>query len=70
MGIALTLWALAAGWRRRDRALLLVGIPMSTQFGAITLFSIAGKYRYLLLFFTTPLVLIPAFLGIGSSADS
>ncbi|WP_108624588.1 MULTISPECIES: hypothetical protein [unclassified Acidovorax] len=70
VGIALTLWALVAGWRRRERALLLVGVPMGIQLGAITLFSIAGEYRYLLPFFTMPLVLIPAFLGIGSNTDS
>lgn len=70
VGIALTLWALVAGWRQRERALLLVGVPMGIQFGAITLLSIAGEYRYLLPFFTAPLVLIPAFLGIGSHADS
>lgn len=67
VGIALTFWAAAAGWRRRDRALLLVAAPMVVQFGAILIFSIAGEYRYLLPFFTLPLVLAPAFLMVAPS---
>lgn len=70
IGIAMTFWALATGWRRRDRALLLVGIPMCIQFVAIMLFSIAGEYRYLLPFFTLPLAMIPAYVGLRSEVNS
>lgn len=68
LGIALAWVALWKGWQRRDRATLLVAVPMVVQFGAITVFSIAGEYRYLLPFFTLPLALIPALLGVRSQA--
>ncbi|CAM3643349.1 Dolichyl-phosphate-mannose-protein mannosyltransferase [Paracidovorax anthurii] len=60
LGFALLAWALARAVRHRDAALWLVALPMAVQLAAIFLFSIAGEYRYLLPFFTLPLVLLPA----------
>ncbi|WP_182120435.1 hypothetical protein [Acidovorax sp. FHTAMBA] len=62
-GIGLTIWAVTAGWARRDHALLIISVPMVVQLGAIVTFSIAGEYRYLLPFFILPVALVPAFLN-------
>lgn len=61
LGAALLGWACVRGWRSRDRALLVVAVPMLLQLGAIYAFSTAGEYRYLLCFFTLPLALMAAF---------
>lgn len=61
LGFALLVWAMMAGIRRRDPGLLVVAAPMVLQWGGIFVFSTAGEYRYLLPFFTLPLVLLPAF---------
>ncbi|GAA4423714.1 hypothetical protein [Acidovorax lacteus] len=68
VGVALAFWALWAGWQRRDRATVLVAAPMVLQFGAITVFSIAGEYRYLLPFFTLTVLWGPLWLGVRSKA--
>ncbi|MDP3230551.1 MAG: hypothetical protein Q8N13_21610 [Acidovorax sp.] len=60
LGLALLAWGLVHGIRARHAPLLLISIPMALQLGAIFVFSIAGEYRYLLPFFTLPLVLLPA----------
>lgn len=60
VGLSLLACAVVRGLRRQNVALLLVSIPMILQLGAIFAFSIAGEYRYLLPFFTLPLVLLPA----------
>lgn len=44
----------------RNIPLLLVAFPMFIQFAGIFLFSTAAEYRYILPFFTIPLVLLPA----------
>ncbi|XAH22847.1 hypothetical protein AAFF27_23085 [Xylophilus sp. GW821-FHT01B05] len=59
LGVALLAWALRKGLQTRSIPTLLVAIPMALQLGAIFFFSIAGEYRYLLPFFTLPLVLLP-----------
>lgn len=43
----------------RDTALRTVCLIYAAQLGAVFVFSIAGEYRYLLAFFTAPLVLLP-----------
>lgn len=60
LGIGLTIWLLWTGWRQRDASLLVVAGCLTAQLLAIFFFSIAGEYRYLLGFFTAPLVLLPA----------
>jgi hypothetical protein len=60
IGLGLLFWALKHGAKNRDLALLIVSIPMLVQLGGIFIFSIAGEYRYILPFFTLPLVLLPA----------
>ncbi|PIF91909.1 hypothetical protein CLU86_2844 [Acidovorax sp. 62] len=59
IGIGLLFWALRHGTIKRDLALLIISAPMLIQLGAIFIFSIAGEYRYILPFFTLPLVLLP-----------
>ncbi|WP_311222518.1 MULTISPECIES: hypothetical protein [unclassified Acidovorax] len=60
LGIGLLIWSLVIGIREGDAALLIICTPMAVQLIAIFAFSIAGEYRYLLPFFTLPLVLLPA----------
>ncbi|MDH4418576.1 MAG: hypothetical protein QE485_15295 [Acidovorax sp.] len=60
LGFMLLAWASIRGMRRADAGLLLISIPMIIQWGGVFLFSIAGEYRYLLPFFTLPLVMLPA----------
>lgn len=61
LGFALLLWACTRGLQSAEAGLLLISIPMLIQWGGVFVFSIAGEYRYLLPFFTLPLVLLPAF---------
>lgn len=63
LGIALLFWAVRVGLQEKDKALLLVAIPMLAQLGGIFTFSIASEYRYLLPFFLLPLILLPIFLS-------
>ena len=63
LGIGLTFWLCWLGWQRRSMADLVVSCCLLAQLLAIFLFSIAGEYRYLLGFFTAPLVLLPALLN-------
>ncbi|PVY64043.1 putative membrane protein DUF2142 [Paracidovorax citrulli] len=63
LGIALVIYALLKGIRRRDGPLLITSIPMVVQLGAIFIFSIAGEYRYLLPFFMIALPLLPMLLA-------
>ncbi len=60
LGIVLLFKLGHRGWRERSKPMLLVAIPMTIQLLAIFAFSIAGEYRYLLPFFTLPLVALPA----------
>ena len=60
LGFALLFWGLAWGARHREKAMLLIAVPMLVQLGGVFVFSIAGEYRYLLTFFTLPLALLPA----------
>lgn len=59
LGIGLALWLLVRGWQQRDLAAMSIAVTFVVQLGAIFVFSIAGEYRYLLCFFTAPLVLLP-----------
>lgn len=59
LGIFLLVRVAHLGWRRRDIAILAVSVPMLIQLGGIFTFSIAGEYRYLLPYFTLPMVLLP-----------
>lgn len=60
LGIVLLLMMLYRGFYTRSKPMLTVAIPMAIQLIAIFIFSIAGEYRYLLPFFTLPLVALPA----------
>lgn len=60
LGIALLLIMLHRGYHAHSASMLVVAIPMAIQLIAIFIFSIAGEYRYLLPFFTLPLVALPA----------
>lgn len=62
LGLALVLIGVVRGFKSRDIPLLLVAVPMFIQLGGIFTFSIAAEYRYILPFFTIPLVLLPALL--------
>lgn len=59
LGIGLLFMLVSRGSRERSRPMLMVAIPMTIQLAAIFGFSIAGEYRYLLPFFTLPLVALP-----------
>jgi hypothetical protein len=59
VGIALLFMMLRRGMRAKDGPMLMIAIPMAIQLLAIFVFSIAGEYRYLLPFFTLPLVALP-----------
>lgn len=63
LGLGLMGWALTAGARRRDGALLLVAVPMLVQLGGILFFSSAAEYRYILPFFALPLALLPMYVS-------
>ena len=59
VGIALLFMMLNRGMRAKNGPMLMIAIPMAIQLLAIFFFSIAGEYRYLLPFFTLPLVALP-----------
>ena len=59
LGLVLTVWLSRTGWQRKDISILIVTVPMMVQFAGIFFFSIAGETRYLLPYFTLPLVLLP-----------
>lgn len=59
LGIFLLLRVTRLAWKQRDLAGLAVTTPMVIQLGGIFIFSIAGEYRYLLPFFTLPMLLLP-----------
>jgi hypothetical protein len=59
VGLWLIVLGLVTTWRRRDHAGLVVCLVFGLQLAAVFSFSIAGEYRYLLAFFTAPLVLLP-----------
>jgi hypothetical protein len=59
LGVFLTISALLRGWRHRDISILIVAVPLVIQLVGIFFFSIAGEYRYLLPYFTSPLLLLP-----------
>jgi hypothetical protein len=61
-GLVMIAWLLRLGVGRRDWATLCVSVPYALQFAAIFTFSIAGEYRYLMAFFTAPLVVLPALI--------
>jgi len=60
LGIALLFIMVRRGLSTKSRPMLIVAIPMAVQLLAIFALSIAGEYRYLLPFFTLPLVALPA----------
>lgn len=60
VGIVLLIMMLRRGFYALNKPMLVVAIPMGIQLIAIFIFSIAGEYRYLLPFFTLPLVALPA----------
>lgn len=69
LGIFLIFATTARAWRLRDRSSLLICSIFLLQLTAVFLFSIAGEYRYLLSFFTAPLVLLPIFSYATQKAD-
>ncbi|WP_338499616.1 hypothetical protein [Delftia tsuruhatensis] len=70
LGLFLILATTAKAWRLRDRSGLVVCSVFVLQLTAVFFFSIAGEYRYLLSFFTAPLVLLPVFTSLSSSPSS
>jgi hypothetical protein len=60
VGLYLIIFGNLNSWRRRDRAGGIVCATLLIQLFLVFGFSIAGEYRYLLAFFTAPLVLLPA----------
>ena len=70
LGLFLIVAASARAWRVRDRSGLVVCSVFVLQLAAVFFFSIAGEYRYLLSFFTAPLVLLPVYLHSRKSDDS
>lgn len=66
LGVFLIIATTAKAWRRRDRSSLIVCSIFTLQLAAVFFFSIAGEYRYLLSFFTAPLVLLPIFSQLSS----
>lgn len=62
LGIGLVLALTVRGWKRRDWPLVMLMAPLLLQLGGIFFFSIAGEYRYLLLFFTGVVALLPIYI--------
>lgn len=62
-GIALVLALLVRFWRRREYLRLMVIAPLALQLAGIFAFSIAGEYRYLLMFFTGLAALLPIWVA-------
>ncbi len=58
-GLLLVVLGCRKTWRERDRAGFIICLTFAVQLAAVFTFSIAGEYRYLLGFFTAPLVLLP-----------
>ncbi|WP_298207627.1 acyltransferase [Acidovorax sp.] len=58
-GLVLLMMALRRSMKQRDKVVTLIAGTYALQLVAIFIFSIAGEYRYLLAFFTAPLVLLP-----------
>ena len=67
LGLFLVAWITYRALNKKDYAAMLVAIPALLQLMAIAAFASAGEYRYLLLFFTLPLALLPALLSTESS---
>lgn len=59
VGIALLLVCTRRALRQREHASLIVCATLLVQLGGIFVFSIAAEYRYLLMFFYAPLLLVP-----------
>ncbi|WP_313301581.1 acyltransferase [Diaphorobacter sp.] len=59
LGLILIAVAARRGFVTRDKAVCAIGGIYVLQLLAVFMFSIAGEYRYLLAFFTAPLVLLP-----------
>lgn len=69
-GIALLVWMALRGLQRRDLALLLPAGALIVQLGGIFFFSIAGEYRYILLFFMLPVALLPVVASSEAQQES
>lgn len=61
LGIGLLFALTARGWRSGDWPLVLLMAPLLLQLAGIFFFSIAGEYRYLLLFYTGVAALLPIY---------
>jgi hypothetical protein len=59
LGYILIFIGLRRSINERDIPLGIAAVTYSLQLAAVFIFSIAGEYRYLLAFFTAPLVLLP-----------
>lgn len=59
-GVLLVIGLLWRAFNRHDRILMLLAIPLALQLGGIGFFSIAGEYRYVMLFFSALPVLLSA----------
>ena len=69
-GVVLLLLALRRKARDRGRDELIILVTFLAQLGGIFLFSVAGEYRYVLMFFLLPLALIPMLLHRRSSSSN
>ena len=67
VGLTLMLCLMRQGWRNKDLPGLLLSVSLLAQLAGIFVFSAAGEYRYLLLFFFAPLVVWPALAAPQSS---
>lgn len=68
LGIGLLVALAVRGWKRRDWPLVMLMVPLLLQLGGIFLFSIAGEYRYLMLFFTGVVALLPIYIATRADA--
>ena len=69
LGIGLLVALMLRGWKRRQWPLLLLVAPLALQLGGIFFFSIAGEYRYLLLFFISAAALLPIYVATREGAS-
>lgn len=61
-GLLLAFVLLKLALKHKDRTLLWIVVPLLAQLGGIFAFSIAGEYRYLLMFYVSTAALLPMFV--------
>jgi hypothetical protein len=58
-GLLLAFVLLKLALKHQDRTLLWIVVPLLAQLGGVFVFSIAGEYRYLLMFYVSTAALLP-----------